>query len=110
MKAENGAKVKEKKTNSSGFNGGKLARTLGVATVIGGATVTAATLGVANYLVEQITRPQPVNFLDSYTFSPFELQVDHERVSFQTAGDTTLEGWLFPRPGERKVVLAVSGY
>jgi fermentation-respiration switch protein FrsA (DUF1100 family) len=88
----------------------KLVRNVGVATAVGSAVFSAATVGAANYLVEQITKPTPVNFLDNYTFSPFELQVDYERVSFPTADGSTLSGWLFPRPGERRVVLTMSGY
>lgn len=110
MKKSNETKAKNDKVRAAKIDGLKLARNMGLVAAVGGTALSAATVGVANYLVEQITRPQPINFLDSYTFSPFELQVDYERISFPTADGSTIEGWLFPRPGDRRVVLAISGY
>ncbi len=105
--------IQEKKTGKNKFLESKnlnLVKKFGLTAGIGGTAVSLFTLGAANYLVNQLTRPHPVNFLDNYTFSPFELQVDHETITFPTAGNSLLEGWLFPRPGEKRVVLALSGY
>ncbi len=110
MKRINESQRKNSKKGSAEVKALKLVRNLGLATAAGGLTVSLTTLGLANYMVEQITRPQPVNFLDSYTFSPFELEVEYEQIKFTTADGSHLEGWFFPRPGNNRVVLAASGY
>ena len=43
-------------------------------------------------------------------FSPFELGVDSEDVVFTTRDGVALHGWFLPRPGTRRVVVALHGY
>lgn len=88
----------------------KLALTGSVTALAGGTTAALATLGLAQYLVESLTKPSRVTLFDSYNFSPFEFQVDYEEVEFPTVGNRLLAGWFLKRPNSRKVVVAVNGY
>ncbi len=99
-----------KSSNNRKFNKAKTARNLGLIAAAGSAVFSAATVGAANYLVEQLIKPNPVNASEAFTFSPFELQLEHERISFPTADGSLVEGWLLPRPDTNRVVIAVSGY
>ena len=69
-----------------------------------------ATLGLARYVVDQLTNQPPVAAAEAYTFTPFETQVDYEEISFATTNDRMLSGWWLPRPESSRVVIAVSGY
>jgi len=99
-----------RKAAQNDFDSLKLARNLGMATVAGSATLSMAAFGAAKYVVEQLTKPQPLNSMDNFTFSPFELQLEFELVRFPTADGSLLEGWLLPRPDDQRVVISVSGY
>lgn len=90
--------------------GASLIKGVGLAALGGSAGVGLLTYASARYLIDQLTRLRPVEPSESYNFSPFETQVDFEEVSFPTVGGRLLSGWWLPRPGERKVVIAVSGY
>ncbi len=79
--------------------------------VLAGGTLTGlAVYGGARYLVDQLTRLRPLASGETYTFTPFETQVDFEEVSFPTANSRMLTGWWLPRPETSQVVVAVSGY
>jgi len=45
-----------------------------------------------------------------FTFTPWELDVAHETVRFETADGIGLHGWFLPRPDERRAVVAMHGY
>ena len=82
----------------------------GLGSLAGGAVAGGFTLGMAHYLVDQLTRLRPLTSNDYYTFTPFETQVDYEDVSFPTVNGRLLKGWWLPRPQSQRVVIAVSGY
>ena len=46
----------------------------------------------------------------SFTFTPWELGVEHEDVEFRTADGITLKGWLLPRPETHRTVVSLHGY
>jgi pimeloyl-ACP methyl ester carboxylesterase len=43
-------------------------------------------------------------------FSPFELGVDGDEVTFATRDRVTLCGWFLPRPSHRRVIVVLHGY
>ncbi|MDB5078413.1 MAG: hypothetical protein JWP00_337 [Chloroflexi bacterium] len=83
---------------------------LGLMALAGGASAGLVSLGAARHLVNELTRLTPVQPVETYSFSPFETQVDYEEVEFPTANGRLLKGWWLPRPAERRVIVAVSGY
>lgn len=85
-------------------------RRLGLVALAGSGAAGLASLGAARYLVNQLTRLRPVEVSEAYSFSPFETEVDFEDVEFPTANGRLLKGWWLPRPGDRRVIVAVSGY
>jgi pimeloyl-ACP methyl ester carboxylesterase len=46
----------------------------------------------------------------SFTFTPWELGVEHEDVEFTTADGVTLKGWFLARPGTSRTVVSLHGY
>lgn len=54
--------------------------------------------------------PARVRGAEEFTFSPFELDMDHEPVAFRTADGVDLSGWFLPRRGTRRCVIAMHGY
>ena len=66
---------------------------------------------VAAYVVEMITHPKRAMFGDSYTFSPYELDLPAEEVVFPPRhGDYQVRGWYIPRPGATTTILVCPGY
>ncbi len=66
---------------------------------------------VAAYVVEMITHPKKTMFGDSYTFSPYELDLPAEEVVFPPRhGDYQVRGWYIPRPGATTTILVCPGY
>lgn len=66
---------------------------------------------VAAYVVEMITHPKKAMFGDSYTFSPYELDLPAEEVVFPPRhGDYQVRGWYIPRPGATTTILVCPGY
>jgi fermentation-respiration switch protein FrsA (DUF1100 family) len=51
-----------------------------------------------------------VNPFDSYTFTPYELDVPWEDVRIPTNGHDTIAGWWLPRPTSNQVVVVCYGY
>lgn len=85
-------------------------RRLGLLALAGGASAGLVSFGAARYLVNELTKLRPVQYSESYGFTPFEMQADYEEIEFPTANGRLLKGWWLTRPGERRVVVAVSGY
>lgn len=83
---------------------------LGIAGLSVGGAVSLASVGTATYLVKQLIQPAPLEPMETYSFSPFETNVDYEEVSFPTANQRMLSGWWLPRPNTRQVIIAVAGY
>ena len=70
-----------------------------------------AVYGGARYIVTQLTRPQPLDPMADFTFSPWELGVPWEDVTF-AARDNGYEvrGWWLPNPQTNRVIIACPGY
>ncbi|GAC1405565.1 MAG: alpha/beta hydrolase [Ktedonobacteraceae bacterium] len=69
-------------------------------------------LGVAAYIVETLTRPKQLeNFAELYTFTPFELNLPAEEITFLPLhGDHQVSGWYIPHPEATATVLVCPGY
>ena len=67
---------------------------------------------VALYVVEMITRPKKhLLFRDLYTFTPFELGLSAETVTFSPLyGDYKVNGWYIPCPRATTTILVCPGY
>lgn len=46
----------------------------------------------------------------AFTFTPWELDVDHETVTLVTADGVPLHGWFLPRPDRRRSIVVLHGY
>ena len=70
-----------------------------------------ALYGGARYIVTQLTRPQPLDPMADFTFTPWELGVPWEDVTF-AARDSGYEvrGWWLPNPRADRVIIACPGY
>jgi alpha-beta hydrolase superfamily lysophospholipase len=75
---------------------------------LGGALLAGA-LGVAAYAAHIINGPRRRN-PGEYAFTPWEVQVDHERISFQSEDGVTIRGWWFSRPESQRVVIGLHGH
>ncbi len=66
---------------------------------------------VAVYLVESLTRPKRSTPFDNYTFSPYELGLPAEAVSFSPLnGDHKVKGWYLADPDATTTILVCPGY
>lgn len=67
---------------------------------------------VAVYIVELITRPKRLTtFVDLYTFTPFELDLPAEEVTFPPLyGDYQVSGWYIPHPQVTTTIIVCPGY
>ena len=74
----------------------------------GGALVGA--VGIAAYTGRELNSPRVHTWRDNYTFTPFEVQVNYEEVSFVTEDGLTLRGWWFPHPESDRVVVGATGH
>jgi uncharacterized protein len=101
-----------KRTAARNGSGGRstLRRALaGVALVVGGAALGAA--GAGYYVASSIVRPGRATPKDELNFSPFELGLPYEDVTFlPEVGDHYVRGWWLPREESRRVVIACTGY
>lgn len=75
---------------------------------LGGALMAGA-VGVAAYAARTISGPRR-QLKNEFTFSPWEVQVAHEPISFQTADGLTIRGWWFDRPESTRVVIGLTGH
>src|SRR5258708_628674 len=66
---------------------------------------------VAAYVVAMITHPKIAMLGDSYSLSPYELDLPAEEVVFRPrSGDSQVGGWYIPRPGAATTILVCPGY
>lgn len=68
------------------------------------ALVVTAAAGVGIYTVHAIHAPKRRASAGPFTFSPWEVQIDHENVEFRTKDGVLIRGWWFPQQGNRVVV------
>jgi len=65
----------------------------------------------ALYVVETVTRPKKPGTFDNYTFSPYELDLPAEVVTFPPQnGEYQVSGWFIPRPQATTTILVCPGY
>lgn len=76
---------------------------------IGGGLLAGA-VGIAAYTAGQLNGPQRRTWINDFTFTPWELQVPAEAVSFRADDGVTLRGWWLPKPAGERVVIGCTGH
>ncbi|MBO0778414.1 MAG: alpha/beta hydrolase [Ktedonobacteraceae bacterium] len=68
--------------------------------------------GVSAYIVDVLTRPKRLaSFYDIYTFTPFELNLPAEEVTFDPiSGTHKVSGWYVPHPRATTTIIMCPGY
>jgi fermentation-respiration switch protein FrsA (DUF1100 family) len=67
-------------------------------------------LGAAWYVSTRVSPEPRRTFQDDYTFTPWELGVTYEPVSFTSADGLRLSGWWLPQAAARGVVISCHGH
>jgi len=78
----------------------------------GGVGLLGILCAVALYIVDVIIRPKKdLLYRDLYTFSPYELGLPAETVTFSPlSGDYQVSGWYIPSPQAKATILVCPGY
>lgn len=78
----------------------------------GGIGVVGLIFAVALYIVETLIRPKRLtSFFELFTFSPYELELPAEEVSFAPLyGDHQVSGWYVPHPQATTTIIVCPGY
>jgi uncharacterized protein len=78
----------------------------------GGVGLLGVSFAVSLYIVETLRRPKKYRHrLETYKFSPFELELPAEEVFFPpTTGDHQVNGWFIPHPGATTTIVVCPGY
>lgn len=67
--------------------------------------------GVSIYLVETLIRPKKLSPFSDYTFTPFELDLPAEAVTFPPfSGEHHVSGWFIPGENATTTILVCPGY
>lgn len=67
--------------------------------------------GVSLYIVETLVHPQRKARFGGYTYTPFELDLPAETVTFPSRdGSHNVSGWFMPYPGATTTILVCPGY
>ncbi len=66
--------------------------------------------GAAYYVSLRVSPPSRRTFLDTYTFTPWELGVPYETVEFRSSDGLRLTGWWLPRPETNAVIVGSHGH
>jgi uncharacterized protein len=69
----------------------------------------AGMVGAAAYTAHYLSGRQR-RVINDYSFSPWEVQVEHETISFVTEDGITIRGWWFARPETRRLIIGCSGH
>ena len=84
-----------------------VALTVGAAAALAGVAIYSG----AQYIVNQLTKPQPDDPQADFTFTPWELGVPWEDVRFSTRGGThEVHGWWLPQATTERIIIACAGY
>jgi len=75
-----------------------------------GAALTSGALGIAAYTAHNLNKPRKHTWRDEFAFTPWEVQVPYEPVTFVASDGVTLRGWWFPRPQTDHVVIGLTGH
>jgi fermentation-respiration switch protein FrsA (DUF1100 family) len=77
-----------------------------------GVGVLGVLFAVGLYIVQILTRPNRfTNFMDIYTFSPYELNLPAEEITFPSLkGDHQVRGWYVPQLQATSTVIICPGY
>ena len=80
--------------------------------ISGGVGVVGVILAVALYIVETLIRPKRISgFIDLYTFSPYELNIPADDITFPPLhGDHLVTGWYMPYPQATATIIVCPGY
>ena len=82
-----------------------------IGSVGGSVGILGAIVAVGLYIVETITRPTRLATFALYTFSPFELGIPAEEVTFcPLQGDHQVSGWYVPYPDATTTVILSPGF
>lgn len=77
----------------------------------GGIGILGLLLAGALFVVETLTRPKKLNHFDKYTFSPYELGLPAEAVTFPSLrGDHNVSGYYISCPGATSTLLVCPGF
>jgi fermentation-respiration switch protein FrsA (DUF1100 family) len=70
-----------------------------------------AIVGVGLHIVNVITRPKRLAAFSLFTFSPFELGIPAEEITFESLqGKHKVNGWYIPCPGATSTIIISPGY
>jgi alpha-beta hydrolase superfamily lysophospholipase len=67
-------------------------------------------LSIAWYVSRRVNPLPRRTYIDTYTFTPWELGVPYEEISLRTPDGLNLRGWWLPRPESRSVVIGCHGH
>lgn len=67
-------------------------------------------LGVAAYTAHVLNGPRRPDPLGGFSFTPWEVRVPFESVSFASEDGVILRGWWFPCVGSQRVVVGYTGH
>jgi fermentation-respiration switch protein FrsA (DUF1100 family) len=76
-----------------------------------GAGMAGVLAGVAAYAARRISGPTPLERRNlTYTFTPFEIGIAHEAITFAAADGVRISGWWLARPESNRVVIGCHGH
>jgi fermentation-respiration switch protein FrsA (DUF1100 family) len=78
--------------------------------IFGAAAAVGGLFGVAWYICEQVNPTRERTYLDTYFFTPWELDVPYEVIRLHTSDGMQLCGWWMPRPDTKAVVIGCHGH
>ena len=82
-----------------------------LSSVGGSLGVVGVVFAVALYVVEKVTRPNKRGLFDEFTFSPYELDLPAETITFPPIqGDYQVGGWFVSHPEATTTIIVCPGY
>jgi dienelactone hydrolase len=93
-----------KRENRRGY---KRAAQVGLSTAV---ALVGGALGVAAYTSHVLNGPRGSDPLGAFSFTPWEVRVPFEPVSFTAEDGITLRGWWFPCEDSQRIVIGYTGH